>query len=171
MNKLVKIPLYIGILFIVGMVAGHLTFKLLSLSNTVDVPDLKGKSVAEAVNILQNKGLHLLGAAEDYDSEITPGSIVRQDIPPLSKVKEGRGIKVIVSKGPKIQYVPDVIGMKLEEAEPVLAARGIRIAKAIYVHCDVEKNFIIAQRPESDEKGGDNFRVIVSLGSFEEGKK
>jgi serine/threonine-protein kinase len=171
MNKLVKIPLYIGILFIVGMVAGHLTFKLLSLSNTVDVPDLKGKSVAEAVNVLQNKGLHLLGAAEDYDSEIAPGNIVRQDIPPLSKVKEGRGIKVIVSKGPRIQYVPDVIGMKLEEAEPVLAARGIRIAKAIYVHCDVEKNFIIAQRPESDEKGGDNFRVIVSLGNFEEEKK
>jgi beta-lactam-binding protein with PASTA domain len=86
-------------------------------------------------------------------------------------VKEGRGIKVIVSKGPKIQYVPDVVGMKLEEAESVLAGRGIRIAKAIYVHCDVEKKFIIAQRPESEEKGGDNFRVIVSLGSIEEDKK
>jgi beta-lactam-binding protein with PASTA domain len=171
MSKLIKIPLYVGILFIVGMIAGHLTFKFLSLSTTVEVPDLKGKSVAEAVNILQSKGLHLLGAAEDYDTEITPGFIVRQDIPPLTKVKEGRGIKVIVSKGPRIQYVPDVIGMKLEEAEPVLAARGIRIAKAIYVHTDIEKNIIIAHIPESDEKGGDNFRVIVSLGSFEEGKK
>jgi beta-lactam-binding protein with PASTA domain len=171
MNKLIKIPLYIGILFIVGMVAGHLTFKVLSLSNTVEVPDLKGKSVAEAVNVLQNKGLHLLGAAEDYDSEVVPGYIVRQDIPASSKVKEGRGIKVIVSKGPKVQYVPDVVGMKLEEAEAVLAGRGIRIAKAIYVHCDVEKNFIIAQRPESEEKGGDNFRVIISLGSIEEEKK
>ena len=171
MNKLVKIPLYIGILFLVGMVAGHLTFKLLRMSNTVEVPDLKGKSVAEAVNVLQNKGLHMLSAAEDYDSETQIGSIVRQDIPPLSKVKEGRGIKVVVSKGPKVQYVPEVVGMKLEEAESVLAGRGIRIGKALYVHSDVEKNFIIAQRPESEEKGGESFRVIVSLGSFEEGKQ
>jgi hypothetical protein len=41
----------------------------------------------------------------------------------------------------------------------------------INVHSDVDKNIIIAQRPESDEKGGENFRVIVSLGSFEEEKK
>jgi len=171
MNRFVKIPLYIGILFIVGMVAGHLTFKILSLSNTVEVPDLKGKSVTDAVNVLQAKGLHLLGAAEDYDSDIPAGYIVRQDIPAASDVKEGRGIKVVVSKGPKVQYVPDVVGMKLDEAETVLAERSIRIAKVINVHSDVDKNIIIAQRPESDEKGGENFRVIVSLGSFEEEKK
>ncbi|HTZ19043.1 MAG TPA: PASTA domain-containing protein [Dissulfurispiraceae bacterium] len=171
MNKLVKIPIYIAVLFIVGMVAGHLTFKLLSMSNTVEVPDLKGKGVAEAVNVLQGKGLHMLGAAEDYDSDIQPGLIIRQDIPAKSKVKEGRGIKVVVSRGPKVQYVPEVVGMKLEEAESVLSGRGIRIAKVIYVHSDVEKNFIIAQRPESEEKGGESFRVIVSMGSFEEEKK
>ncbi len=171
MNRLVKIPLYIVTLFIVGMVAGHLTFKILSLSNTVEVPDLKGKSVAEAVNVLQNNGLHLLSAAEDYDSDVPPGDIVSQDIPAASKVKEGRGIKVVVSRGPKVQYVPDVVGMKLEEAEAVLAGRSIRIAKVINVHSDVDKNTIIAQRPESEEKGGENFRVIVSLGSFEEEKK
>jgi beta-lactam-binding protein with PASTA domain len=61
--------------------------------------------------------------------------------------------------------------MKLDEAETVLAERSIRIAKVINVHSDVDKNIIIAQRPESDEKGGENFRVIVSLGSFEEEKK
>jgi len=166
MNRFVKVPLYIGILFIVGMVAGHLTFKILSLSNTVEVPNLKGKSVAEAVNVLQAKDLHLLGAAEDYDSDIPAGYIVRQDIPAASAVKE-----VVVSKGPKVQYVPDVVGMKLDEAETVLAERSIRIAKVINVHSDVDKNIIIAQRPESDEKGGENFRVIVSLGSFEEEKK
>jgi serine/threonine-protein kinase len=171
MNKFVKIPLYIGILFLLGMLAGHLTFKLLSFSNTVEVPDLRGKSVAEAVNLLQKKGLHMLGAAEDFDSDVPAGSISRQDIPSASNVKEGRGIKVVVSKGPRVQYVPDIVGMKLEEAGALMLVRGIRIAKTIYVHSDIEKNIIIAQRPESEEKGGDNFRVVVSLGSFEEDKK
>jgi eukaryotic-like serine/threonine-protein kinase len=171
MSKFIKIPLYIGILFLLGMLAGHLTFKLLSFSNTVEVPDLRGRSVADAVNVLQKKGLHMLGAAEDFDSEMPAGTISRQDIPPASSVKEGRGIKVVVSKGPRVQYVPDIVGMKLEEAGALLLGRGIRIAKTIYVHSDLEKNIIIAQRPESEEKGGDNFRVVVSLGVFEEEKK
>jgi beta-lactam-binding protein with PASTA domain len=171
MKKLLKIPVYIAVLFIVGMLAGHLTFKILSMSNTIEVPDLKGKSVAEAVNILQNKGMHMLGASEDYDSDVPPGNIVRQDIPAGVKVKEGRGIKVVVSKGPKVQYVPDVVGMTIDQAESVLAGRGIRIGKVIYVHSEVEKNLIIAQRPESDEKGGDNFRVLISMGNLEEEKK
>jgi serine/threonine-protein kinase len=171
MNRFLKIPLYIGILFLLGMLAGHLTFKLLSFSNTVEVPDLRGKSVAEAVNLLQKKGLHMLGVAEDFDSDVQAGSISRQDIPAASSVKEGRGIKVVVSRGPRVQYVPDIVGMKLEDAGALLFGRGIRIAKTIYVHSDIEKNIIIAQRPESEEKGGDNFRVVVSLGSYEEEKK
>jgi beta-lactam-binding protein with PASTA domain len=171
MNRFVKIPLYIGILFLLGMLAGHLTFKLLSFSNTVEVPDLRGKTVADAVNLLQKKGLHMLGAAEDFDSDAPAGTISRQDIPAASNVKEGRGIKVVVSKGPRVQYVPDIVGMKLEDAGALLLARGIRIAKTIYVHSEIDKNIIIAQRPESEEKGGDNFRVVVSLGSFEEDKK
>ena len=87
MNKFIKIPLYIGILFLLGMLAGHLTFKLLSFSNTVEVPELRGKTVAEAVNLLQKKGLHMLGAAEDFDSDVPAGSISRQDIPAASNVK------------------------------------------------------------------------------------
>jgi eukaryotic-like serine/threonine-protein kinase len=171
MSKFLKIPIYICLLFLFGMLAGHLTFKFLSFSNTVEVPDLKGKSVSEAVNVLQKQGLHMLGATEDFDSEVTPGNIARQDIPPLSKVKEGRGIKVVVSKGPRVQFVPDIVGMKLEEASSLLMGRGIRISRTIYVHSAVDKNVIIAQRPESEEKGGENFRVVVSLGSFEEAKK
>jgi serine/threonine-protein kinase len=171
MNKFIKIPLYLGILFLLGMLAGHLTFKLLSFSNTVEVPDLRGKSVAEAVNMLQKKGLHMLGAAEDFDSDVVAGNVARQDIPPLSKVKEGRGVKIVISKGPRVQYVPDLVGMRLEEAGQLLLGRGIRIARTIYVHSDIEKNIIIAQRPESEEKGGDNFRVVVSLGANEEDKK
>jgi serine/threonine-protein kinase len=170
MNRFIKIPLYIGILFLLGMLAGHLTFKLLSFSNTVEVPDLRGRSVAEAVNMLQKKGLHMLGASEDFDSDVSAGNIARQDLPPASKVKEGRGVKVVISKGPRVQFVPDLVGMKLEEAGALLMGRGIRIARTIYVHSDAEKNVIIAQRPESEEKGGDHFRVLVSLGSLEEEK-
>lgn len=168
MNKLVKIPLYIIAIFAIGMISGHFTFKVLSFSRTVTVPDLRGKGMVDANDMLRKKGLYIRLEGEDYDSYIPQGYIIRQDIPPKNSVKEGREIRVVLSKGPKVRYVPDVVGQPLEAAEAMLKEKGIRIGKVLYIHSDkIVKNIILAQRPETNEKGGDNFSVIVSLGDFE----
>lgn len=168
MNKLIKISLYIITIFIIGMLSGHFTFKLLSFSRTVTVPDLRGKEMVDANDILRKKGLYIRLEGEDYDSYIPQGCIIRQDIPPNNIVKEGREIKVVLSKGPRIRYVPDVVGQPIETAEAILKEKGIRIGKIIYVHSEkTVRNTVIAQRPEPNEKGGESFSVLVSLGDYE----
>lgn len=168
MNKLIKIPIYIIAIFAIGMLSGHFTFKLLSFSRTVTVPDLRGKGMVDANDILRGKGLHIRLEGEDYDSYIPQGYIIRQDIPPHNKVKEGREIRIVLSKGPRIKYVPDVVGQPLDAAEVILKEKGIRIGRIIYVHSEkTAKNTILAQRPETNEKGGENFSVLVSLGDYE----
>lgn len=168
MNKLIKISAYVIAIFVIGMVSGHFTFKVLSFSRTITVPDLKGKGMVDANDILRRKGLHIRLEGEDYDSYIPQGYIIRQDIPSGNKVKEGREIRVALSKGPRVKYVPDVVGQPLDAAEAILKEKGIRIGKMLYAHSDkTAKNIILAQRPETNEKGGDNFSVIVSLGDFE----
>lgn len=168
MRKLITIPLYIITLLVLGIVSGHITFKLLSFSRTVAVPDLKGKGMIEANEVLRSKGLHIRLEGEDYDSYVHQGGILRQDIPPGSKVKAGREIGIVLSKGPRVQYVPDVVGQPLDRAEALLGEKGIRITKVIYIHSDkTPRNVIVAQRPESNEGGGDIFSVIVSLGGGE----
>lgn len=168
MNKLIKIPLYIIAIFVIGMISGHFTFKVLSFSRTITVPDLKGKGMVEANDILRKKGLYIRLEGEDYDSYIPQGYIIRQDIPSGHKVKEGREIRIALSKGPRVRYVPDVVGQPLDAAEAILKEKGIRIGKILYAHSEkTAKNIVLAQRPETNEKGGDNFSVIVSLGDFE----
>lgn len=168
MNKLIKIPLYIIAIFIIGMLSGHFTFKLLSFSRTVTVPDLRGKGMVDANDILRKRGLYIRLEGEDYDPYIPQGYIIRQDIPPYNSVKEGREIKVVLSKGPRVRYVPDVVGLPIETAEAILKEKGIRIGKIIYVHSEkTVRNTVIAQRPETNEKGGETFSVIVSLGEYE----
>ncbi|MGO9613295.1 MAG: PASTA domain-containing protein [Dissulfurispiraceae bacterium] len=172
MRKLLKIPLYVVILLAIGIIAGHFTFQALSFSRTVTVPDVRGKSTIEANNILKDKELYIRIEGEDYDALIPEGYIIRQDVPSGNKVKEGREIKVVLSKGPKVKYVPDVVGQTLDDAEAQLRGRGIRIKKIIYVHSeDVPKDSIVAQRPEVNESGADMFSVIVSLGGFDENAK
>lgn len=152
LNRALKVPLYILGFILLGLVSGYAAFKVLSFSRTVEVPDLKGKTVFEANDLLAKKGLYLKVEGEDYDPVIVPGRVVRQDVPSGNQVKEQRGIKVVLSRGPKIWSIPDVAGMSLEEAEPLIASSGLRVDRVIRLHSDrVEKDMIIAQRPQTDE--------------------
>lgn len=172
MKNLIKIPVYIVVLLVLGIVSGHLTFQLLSFSRTVVVPDLRGKGMMDADDILRGKGLHIRLEGEDYDTAVPQGNIIRQDILPGSKVKEDREIGIVLSKGPKIQYVPDIVGQPLDRAEAILKEKGIQISKILYVHAEkTSKNVVLAQRPETNESGADVFSIIVSLGDFEDDKE
>jgi serine/threonine-protein kinase len=168
MSTLVKVPLYILFFIFLGLTFGYLTFKILSFSRTVEVPDLYGKSLIEANELVTEKGLYLKIEGEDFDSLMLPGHIVKQDVPAKKKVKEGRGIKVIVSKGPRVQSVPMLVNETLSDAESILFQKGLKIAKVIRLHSDkIEKNRIIAQKPEPSEKVSDYITVLVSLGPHE----
>jgi eukaryotic-like serine/threonine-protein kinase len=167
LKKIAVIPLYIiGFLFM-GLLSGFLTFKILSFSKTVDVPDLKGRTLIEANVLLTKKGLYLKAEGEEYDPVVLPGRIVRQDVPPGNKVKERRGIKVIVSKGPRVSSVPEVIGLGTDEAELVISQSGLRVTRVIRVHSTkVIKDRVIAQWPAPDEPMRETMTLVVSSGPY-----
>jgi len=167
-SNLIKFLLYIFSFIILGLIFGYLTFKVLSFSRTIKVPALYGKSIVEANELLTERGLHLKVEGEDYDSTVLPGHILKQDVPSGKKVKEGRGIKVILSKGPRVQSIPLLVNETLSDAGSILIQKGLKIAKVIRVHSDiVEKDRVIAQKPEPDEKVSDYITVLVSLGPHE----
>jgi len=105
MNRFVKVPLYIGILFIVGMVAGASHIQDIELEQYGRGAQPEGKKRCRGCERASGKGPALTGCCRRLRFGYTCGYIVRQDIPAASDVKEGRGIKVVVSKGPKVQYV------------------------------------------------------------------
>ena len=168
LNKILSGILYLILFFTVVMITGYLTFTILSFSRTVEVPELRGLSLPEANSLATKKGLYLKVEGEEYDPTIPSGHISRQDIPPNNKVKENRGIKVFVSKGPRVLLIPEVTGLSIDEAESVILKNGIRPSRIIYVHSDsIEKGKVIAQRPDPDERPGDSISLIVSAGPYE----
>ncbi len=167
-SNLMKVLFYMLSFMLLGLIFGFLTFKILSFSRTVEVPELYGKSSVEASKLLREKGLNLKIEGEDYDSTILPGHILKQDVPAKKKVKEGRGIKVILSKGPRVQSIPVLVSETLSNAEAQLIQKGLKIAKVIRVHSNkIEKDRIIAQDPEPTEKVSDYITVLVSSGPHE----
>lgn len=167
-SKLIKVPFYILFFILLGLIFGYLTFKVLSFSRTVEVPDLYGKNLVGANELLTEKGLYLKIEGEDFDSVMLPGHILKQDVPARKKVKEGRAIKVIVSKGPRVQSIPMLVNETLSNAESILFQKGLKIAKVIRLHSDkIEKDRIIAQKPESSDKVSEYITVLVSMGPHE----
>lgn len=168
LNKILSGILYLFLFFTVVIITGYLTFTILSFSRTVEVPELRGLSLPEANSLASKRGLYLKVEGEEYDPIIPPGHISRQDIPSNNKVKENRGIKVFISKGPKALLTPEVTGLSIDEAESIILKNGIRLAKVIYVHSEtVENGKVIAQRPDPEERPGDTVSLIVSAGPYQ----
>jgi len=167
-GNIIKFPLYFFGFVLASLLFAYLTFKVMSFSRTVDVPDLSGKNLVEANELLSKKGLNLKIEGEDYDSTIAAGYILSQDVPAGSRVKEQRGIKVILSKGPKVQSIPPVVGESVDKAESILLQKGLKIDKIIRVHSNsAEKDKVIAQKPGTDERVIGKITLVVSSGPYD----
>lgn len=155
-----------GIIF-AGFLAGYISLILLVSGGNTETPDLRGKDIVQANHILKEKGLYIRIDGEEY-ADTPAGTVSRQSPPPGTKIKKGREIGVIVSKGLRFSVLPDVRGITFEEAEKILNKMGIPVEKIIYIHSKrYPENFVIAQRPEPEE-GGKAIKLIISLGEKEE---
>jgi beta-lactam-binding protein with PASTA domain len=102
----------------------------------IEVPKLKGKSVAEADKLLRPLGLVYVVSDSAYNPDLTPGTILEQTPKEQSKVKESRTIYLIVNRSnpPDIMIAySDVIGRPLKEVERRFQALGLRVGKKEYI--------------------------------------
>lgn len=79
----------------------------------IEVPDLSGKSLEEADELLSGNGLQLRLVGESYNKNVPDGHVLTQNPKAGANVKEGRIIYITVNslKVPKVR-IPDVIGYK-----------------------------------------------------------
>ncbi len=83
------------------------------------VPDLAGKTVDQARAELGKVGL---GAevTERFSGSVARGQIIGTDPSAGASVARGRTITLVVSKGPDLVKVPDIVGKALDEAKRIL---------------------------------------------------
>lgn len=132
------------------------------------VPDLGDLSLEEAKTVLNRKGLKLEVLAEVYDPAKPPGTILSQIPQPNSRVREGRFVKVTVSKGGKTVLVPRLQGISMRQAELLLAHAGLELGDVSWVSSDsFPQDVVIASMPsfETPVPHGLSINLRVSLGT------
>jgi eukaryotic-like serine/threonine-protein kinase len=93
----------------------------------VAVPDILGKTEAEAIAILGDAGFKASAAPSVFSKTVKEGKVASQTPAPLTKQPPGATITYTLSKGAKKIEVPDVIGKSESGATSALKRAGFRV--------------------------------------------
>lgn len=95
----------------------------------VMVPDLSGKSVSEALNLVSPLHLGLEKEGEQFDKRFPAGTIVRQSPLPGMMVREERLLRITLSQGGETLFVPDLVGQPVRNAQTAVQNVGLSLGE------------------------------------------
>ena len=162
-----KKSIIIGMLgvFVVAFMWAFFSFGNFWSTQDITVPDVTGKQVEIAKEILSKE--HLNVSVNEIESDEVPvGEVITQTPSGGAVVKENRTIYLTVSKGNQGSEVlmPDLRDLTLDEAKKKLSEIGLTIGSVHYAESEkYENGKIISQSPASPRKVAKDSSVDVII--------
>lgn len=116
----------------------------------VEVPPIIGTLITDATTTLGAIGLTTETTREDFDDSVA-GTILSTDPIPGTTVPKGTIIKVVLSKGPVLVDVPNVVGMDVATATTTLQSAGFQV-KVVNKLTVAILNKVYSQNPAGGSK-------------------
>ena len=160
--------LWVLIILIVIAAAGVGAFAIIKSASGIKVPDLVGKTTAEAEKMLKDMGLELVIAKKVIDAEKPKDLIISQDPQPGNKVSKGGTVEVVVSKGQELVSVPDCRGLTLEKARALIEDAKLKVGDTTEEYsASVPQGRVSSQSPEpgAKESIGTTVDLAISKGA------
>lgn len=134
---------------------------------TVTTPNLSGKTIDEAEDILKKAGLGLGKVDEGFSDTVDVDKIMTQSPKAGAKIEKGATVDVTVSKGAESVEVPDVVNDTVDAGTSILQDAGFKVSRFDDYSETVDKDHIIKQSPISGDKSkkGSTITITVSKGS------
>ncbi len=90
------------------------------------VPNVDGKTVAEATDILVGKNLLVVPGEQTFSDTVPEGDVITSQVPD-GTLREGATITLVISRGPEPVTVPDVVGMSWSDGKDALTKLGFKL--------------------------------------------
>ncbi|WP_327413531.1 Stk1 family PASTA domain-containing Ser/Thr kinase [Streptomyces sp. NBC_01233] len=131
------------------------------------VPNLLGKTEAQARSQLSAAGLGVKGIDRKFSDAFDRGTVMNTDPPGGRRIRGNGAVALTISRGPEVVAVPNLKGRPLEEAQAELTRAGL--APGIVTQAfsqDVAQGSVIATDPVGGEKRAPDTAVslVVSKG-------
>ena len=130
------------------------------------VPDVTGRSLAEASNLLGQQGFTVQQTTEPSDS-VDEGLVIRTDPPKDTVLPKGSTVTVVVSSGPADVEVPSVVGLSQGAAESALTSRGFNpVVQEQDTSDPTQDGKVIDQTPDGFTSAPAGSDVTIVIGRF-----
>ena len=133
----------------------------------VTVPDLTKKNVTDALGLLASQNLALKQAGVESAQNVPSGSVLRQIPSAGSTVREGRVIRVWISEGDEMVFVPNAVGSDLRSAQLAIRQAGLLVDQVENAYSvTYDKGLIVSQTPKADSmvQKGEKVSLVLSNG-------
>ncbi|WP_114314134.1 PASTA domain-containing protein [Thermus caldifontis] len=129
------------------------------------VPDLVGKTAREAFLLLKDTGLRL-EVVEGNDPAKPKEVVLAQDPPPGTRLRAGRTVRLTLNQA-RLNPLPELKGLRQEEAEARLSQLGYRLAGVAQVESPEPLGTVLASDPPPGTPlpPGATVRLLVSRGA------
>ncbi len=158
------------LLLVIALGATYGIFFLTSLriatrAREVEVPDLRGKPLAEAAQILSDLGLSLrIDPLRRSEVDVPAEHVASQDPEPGVVTRRQRSVRVRVSDGQSMPEVPDITGRPERMADSSLTEAAITIASRAEIRTtDYPAGAIVAVDPPAGGRSGE-VSLLVNRG-------
>ena len=136
------------LLVAVALLAAITTMHFAIHGAEVQVPSLKGMTVAEARSETAGLGLNLDVDNRYYSGDVAPGHILSQSPEPGTVVRREWQVRVAESLGPQKVDVPDTVGVQLRVANLELRRAGLEVASTARLpYAKAAEGIVLAQDP------------------------
>ena len=132
-----------------------------------DVPDVHSKTVPQAQGLLRTAGFENSPTTEVFDEKVAAGFIVSTDPAAGESVRKFNSITLLVSRGPVLYPVPQLVGMALDAAKAALADGGLAAGDVSEQYDEkVSAGTVLGQDPAAGKEFRANTTVnlVVSKG-------
>ena len=107
---------YLASFLLVCGVSAAITFSVFIKIVKVEVPNVEGRSLGQAMELLENVGLKLRVDHEVHDINVPAGHVIEQEVTAGSRVQGQAEVGIVLSTGAEVKLIPSVTGLGLKDA-------------------------------------------------------
>jgi eukaryotic-like serine/threonine-protein kinase len=142
---------------------GSMFSKDRSLPRVLEMPEAKARQQ------LMELGFRPRLDGERSNEAFPAGTVIWQDPPPGTVLQPNSVVQLVVSSGPAMVVVPDVVGLNVPQARTILTAAGVRVGSVDSSGPGEEAGVVLATRPSAGvgRARGSAVALVVSRGREE----
>ncbi len=131
------------------------------------IPDVTSMDRAAATTALEQDNFVVGAVGSQFDPKIAAGEVISQTPPAGTIAKKNTAVDLVISKGPDLVTVPDIVGKTQAEADAALQRAGLSGNAVSSAHdAKIPAGSVISQTPAKEVRAarGSEVTYVISLG-------